>query len=432
MDNENKKKFDNARKKHLKKYIIWGCLAVLVLLLAVMPLMAKNDTEEDGPVASILSGTVETGSVSSTLRGGGTLEAGTAENVTIPSGVKITEFLVKNGDTVTEETPLAVVDKVTVMTAITEVSETLEYLRDEIESMRDETVSSYITANAGGRVKVVYAEAGDSVQDVMLEHGALAVLSLDSLMAVKIQRNMDITTGESVCVTLSDDTEVTGRVESNLNGEIVVTVEDEGYAIGEKVIVTTDDGDRVGSGELYVHNAWRATAFTGTISTVSAQEEKTVSSGSTLFTLTDTDFTAQMEYLSNQHREYEELMQELFQMYDSGVITAPCDGLISGVDQDGAHLLAAEEGGYQVELLDAETDAAEEKGWSIVLLSSVVYEGCTCDENCPLPADSDAHLAGCIGACDKSASCDATVHYASCIKACDHADTADGCDATVH
>ena len=358
---------DNAKKKRNKKYISWIALGLVVVMLAAMPLMAKSEVEEDGPVATVHSGTVEKGSVSTTLHGGGTLTTEDAEDVTIPSGVKITEFLVKNGDVVTEGTPVATVDKVSVMTAIVEVKETLEYLQEQIESVRNETVSSYVSATAGGRVKEVYAEAGDSVQDVMLRDGALAVLSLDGMMAVQIQRGMDIATGDSVTVKLSDDTEVTGRVESNLNGVITVTIEDEGYEIGEKVMVTTEDGDKVGTGELYIHNAWKATAFTGTVSAVYAKEESTVYSGSTLFTLKDTEFTAELEYLSNQHRDYEELMQDLFKMYQEGALTAPCDGVVSGVDEDSPFLLAAGEGEWELVPLTAST---EEKGWTVMLLSA--------------------------------------------------------------
>lgn len=358
---------DKAKKKRIQKYISWACIALVVFGLAVMPLMAKNEAGAEGPKASILSGTVKTGTVGTSLHGGGNLESGDSENVTLPEGVKITEFLVKNGDLVSEGDPVAKVDKVSVMTAITEVTDTMEYLQDEMESVRNDTVSSSVRANAGGRVKVVYAEAGDSVQDVMLEHGALAVLSLDSLMAVDIARNMNIATGDAVCVTFPDDTEVSGRVESNLNGRIVITVEDEGYPIGEAVVVYTEDGDRVGSGTLYVHNAWKATAFTGTVSTVYAKEETSVYEGATLFTLKDTSFTAQLEYNASLHREYEQLLQKLFTMYESGVVTAPCDGVVSGVDEDSTFLLSGE----AVEWAAVPLTASEEKGWTVMLLSSV-------------------------------------------------------------
>lgn len=358
---------EKAKKKRIQKYISWGCIALVVLVLAVMPLLASSSEEVSDPQASILSGSVHSGSVSVVLHGGGTLADGDIEDVIIPSGVKITQFLVKNGDMVSEGTPLAAVDKVSVLNAITQVQETLEYLQSEMEDVQNEKASSSVSAKAGGRVKQVYAQAGDDVQAVMLEHGALAVLSLDGLMAVKLGTT-SLSTGDSVQVTLSDGTEITGRVESCLNGEAVVTVEDEGYAVGEPVAVTTQDGRQVGSGELDIHNAWKATAFTGTVSTVRAKEETSVSSGATLFTLTDTEYTAQLDFLASQHREYEEQMQTLTRMYQEGTINAPCSGKISGVEEDSAFLLSGEE--VQWEAIPLVSPSAE-TGWTIVLLSNM-------------------------------------------------------------
>ena len=90
---------DKTRKKRIKRYTVWGCIAVLVALLAAMPLMAADNSEDDGPVATVKSGAVETGRITSVLNGGGTLAEDTSVNVTIPSGVKLTEFFVENGDT---------------------------------------------------------------------------------------------------------------------------------------------------------------------------------------------------------------------------------------------------------------------------------------------------------------------------------------------
>ena len=256
-----------VKKNRVQKYISWGCAALVVLGLAGMPLMAGSSEEASGPQASILSGTVRSGSVSMALHGGGTLTDGDAEDVILPSGVKITQFLVKNGDAVTEGTPLAAVDPVSVQSAMVQVQEALEYLQEEMEDVRNEKASTSVRAKAGGRVKAVYAQAGDDVRTVMLEHGALTVLSLDGLMAVTLETG-SVTTGDCVQVTLSDGTEVTGRVEVCLNGSAVVTVEDDGYAVGEAVTVTAQDGSPVGSGELYIHNAWKATAYAGTVTTV--------------------------------------------------------------------------------------------------------------------------------------------------------------------
>lgn len=434
---------DKAKKRQIKKITTWILLAALVAGLAAMPLLAKKEAEADGPVASIYTGTVEAGSVSTALHGGGTLRTEGVEDVALPNGVKIKSFLVKNGDTVTAGTPLAEVDPVSVMTAITSVTETMEYLQEEMRSAKNEKVSATVAATAGGRVKKVFARKGDSVQEVMLRDGALALLSLDGLMAVKIEKKLDLLTGDTVTVTLEEGTEVTGRIESNLDGIIVITLEDEGYAIGQTVTVTAREGTYVGSGELYVHNAWKAAAYSGIIQSAPAKEESKVSAGTTLFTLSETDFRGKLEYLSSLHREYEGLMQELFQMYNSGTIDAPCDGTVSGIDKDSAHLLSADTadgGAWQLDLLNTNT-AGEEKDWSLVLLSNVTWQQETgtkslCDpekgEDCP-ETDPLLHDPSCLKACSRSRVCRATgQHYPECLDSCTHADRPDQCGGTRH
>ena len=244
------------------------------------------------------------------------------------------------------------------MTAIVQVRDTLEYIRDEMADAKDETAASTIKATAGGRVKQVFAQAGDSVQDVMLRHGALAVLSLDGMMAVSLEQDTNLAAGDTVQVAFPDGTEVSGRVESNLDGILVVTVNDKDYAVGTQVTVTGPEGTALGTGALYVHNAWKAMAFTGTVSTVTARENTDVYGGATLFTLKDTDITGTLDSLASLHREYEELLQDLFAMHESGVLFAPCDGLVSGVDTDSQFLLSG----------------APEEEWFVMLLGNVLWE----------------------------------------------------------
>ena len=109
---------DKTRKKNIKRVISLICIVAIVAVLAAMPLIAKQEPEEDGPKASILSGSVSEGSIRTELIGGGTLAGEAQATVSVPSAVKLKEFLVSNGDTVTVGTPIATVDRVTVMQAI--------------------------------------------------------------------------------------------------------------------------------------------------------------------------------------------------------------------------------------------------------------------------------------------------------------------------
>lgn len=336
------KKMKKKATKQTKQLLSWGTAAAVVVLLAVMPIMAAGKESERNHQASILSGTAAYQTIDTQIIGGGQISSEAAIRLKIPENVKLTQYLVDNGDAVLEGDPIANVDKVSVMTAITDVQDTLDYLSDEIASVSDEEASSYVKALAGGTVKVVYAKEGESVQNVMLDHGALAVLSLDDTMAVQIEGDTDLKPGEAVGVTLSDGTEAEGRVKSNLDGVLTVTVEDDDYSVGAQVAVETEDGDRIGSGELYIFSPWNATAYSGTVDDILVEEGDSVSIGSSLIQLDNPGHTAEYQRLIDQRHEYEELMQELFQMYQTETVTAPCDGIVTGVDKDGAYLLSGD------------------------------------------------------------------------------------------
>ena len=327
-------------KKQRRRYIAWGCAAALVILLAVMPMAASGG--DDTPQAAILSGQVTRQELETQILGGGLLSGEGALSLDIPEDVKITEYLVSNGDSVAEGDAIATVDRVSVMNAITQVQETLDYLADEISAARSDTAPTTVTALASGTVKVIYAQEDDLVSDVMLENGALVVLSLDDKMAVQVEADTDLAVDAPVIVTLEDGTQVSGAVKSNIQGKLTVTVEDEDYTPEQTVQVTLEDGTDLGSGALYIHSPWNAFAYSGTVSRISVSVGQKVSAGQTLMTLTDTGHTAEYQQLVDQHQQYEELMQELFQLYQSGSVTAPCDGIVTGVDTDGAYLLRSE------------------------------------------------------------------------------------------
>ena len=344
--------FQNPKeKKRIGKYIRLGILAVLVVLLAVMPMLASRGKGAADTQASVLSAAVEYKNMDTQIIGGGQLSSEASLNVRIPENVKLTQYLVGNGDTVKKDDAIARVDKVSVMTAITEVQETLDYLAEKIAAASGDTPATAVKALAGGTVKVIYAREGESVQDVMLRSGALAILSLDDTMAVKIQKETNLDVGDTVYVTLSDGTTVNGRVKANLEGVLTITMEDDDYSVGAKVTVSTESGEELGTGELYIFSPWSATAYSGTISGVLVGENDRVSIGRDLFSLEDAGNSAQFQQLIDQRQEYEALMQELFTMYRTETITAPCDGIVTGVDEDGEYLLADDGEGWFVNLL---------------------------------------------------------------------------------
>ena len=367
---------EQAKKKRTKKIIALVCVASVALLLALMPVIAGNNQENDGPTASILSGKAQSGNVETTVIGGGTLADKDAEALSVPSAVKLKSFLVTNGQQVTEGTAIASVDRVTVMTAIQQVQETLDYLSEEIEKADDTIETQKVSALAGGTVKHLYAKKGDAVQDVMLQYGALAVLSLDGLMAVDLETESDLAVASSVTVTLPGGKTVTGKVVSNLAGKMTVTVEDRSYNTDDTVQVAAEDGTALGEGALYIYSPWKATAYAGTVKSVKVREGDKLDAGDTIMVLEDLGQTAAYHQLVGQRQEYEELMLDLFKMYQTETLVAPCDGVVSGIDKESVQLLSDSGQGYTLALLANAPNGNDE-----ILYSNYVAQVTTVAEN---------------------------------------------------
>ena len=355
------KEMDRA---HKKRSLLAVAGALLILLMAVLPVLAERNVESSGYETTLMKGVVSRGDIVTEIHGGGTLAEESASAIRLPDGVKLTEFYVENYTYVTEGTPLAGVDRVSVMNAISGVQETLDYLKEQIEKADHSTASVTVSAPVSGLVKAVYGAQGDDVAAVMAEYGALAVLSLDGLMAVEFETTASLSAGDRVWVALSDGREVYGTVETALNGTAVVTVEDDGYPIGDEVVITDSDDKHLGTGTLYVHYAWNVTAYSGEIAQVNVGENTDISKNTRMMTLKGVDASSEYEMLVKQHREYEELMLELFVMYQEQAILAPCDGVVSGVERDSIHLLAAANDGYSLSLLANAPNGNDEIGYT--------------------------------------------------------------------
>lgn len=323
-------------KKEKNSNLVWIIVVVGIVLLVVVVkiISAQPETTTSQTEATVYSGKAESGSISSVVPGTGTLTDETAETITLPANVEITKWYISNGDTVEAGDKLGQVNQTSVMTAITEVQEKLTALDEELAEHADEEIEDTITASTDGRVKAIYAEDDTSVVETMYNSGALMRISLDGMMAVSMETELELSPGDIVTVTLSDSTTVSGKVESMTNKTAVITLTDEGITYGETVSVATADGTTIGTGELYIHSELKVTGYTGTVSGVEVEVEEEISSGDTLLTLEDTEYTGEYEALLEKREELETQLQELFQLYQDQYVYASCAGVISGLGED--------------------------------------------------------------------------------------------------
>ncbi len=323
-----------TKKKRKGSGLAWLIPVVGMVLLAVLvKSMADSTTETSSETEeTVYTMTAETGTIDTVLPGTGTLAEEDSSDITLPEGVEISAWYFADGDTVEEGDVLAKLDTSSIMSVIATVQESLDELDEELAEHEDDAVDEEMLATTSGRVIKIYAEEDASVIDIMYENGALMLISLDGLMAVSIETDEDLSVGASLDVTFSDDTVVTGKVESYINGTAVITMDDECLGVDEEVTVTNEDGGELGTGTVYIHSELKVTGYTGTISEISVAEGDEVEAEDTLLVLTDVDYTAEYEMLLAERTELEETMQELFSLYADPYLYATCSGVISGLD----------------------------------------------------------------------------------------------------
>ena len=332
FDRLNREKKQRRRKVVSTVIIVIAVIAVALLLL-VMNLRRSVEKKFAAAEKEVLTYQVAPGTIHTLVTGSGVLAQVDEEEIKVPAGVEIDEVFPEAGDIVSKGDLLAKVDMASVMSALSDTQSQLKTLDRSINSAKDDTASTSITSGVSGRVKKIYAEAGDDVAACMAKNGALAVLSLDGYLAVDIEAE-GLSRGDSVSVALSDGSLYTGAVEEVRKGQATVLVTDDGPLVDEEVTVSDAGGRTLGSGTLYIHSSLAVTGYAGTVKSVSARENAKVSSGSGLFTLTDTKTSANYDALLRQREELEETFLDLLAIYRDGAVLAKMDGLVSSVEYD--------------------------------------------------------------------------------------------------
>ena len=125
---------------------------------------------DSGSATLVTPYTITRGNLSKTVTGTGTLSISQTENVSLDYGVTVTETLVEEGDTVTAGQALLSVDTSALQTAIDTLQDELGSTVSELATLSDSySTTTYVKMPMDGRVKEVYIEKGQYLQDVMTE-----------------------------------------------------------------------------------------------------------------------------------------------------------------------------------------------------------------------------------------------------------------------
>ena len=329
---KNNRRSTKLSPRQIKKLIIIAVLAAAVITGLLLFLRKRVSDQFAGSSGTeVSSAAVTAGSISTSVYGSGRLSDDDVEQLDIPSGVELEKIYVSLGDRISEGDILASVKMSSVLSAMSDISDELDSLDEQISSAAGSSSDSYISSSVSGRVKKVYAEPGDSVASVMYEHGALALISLDGYMAVDIE-NGTLSAGDSVTVTASDGKSYSGTVSAAVDGTATVLVTDNGTVYGDSVTAEDENGNTLGSGTLYIHDELKAVGYTGSVSYVYVSGNSYVYSGSSLMALTDTANTAGYQSLLSQREEKEETLQQLIRIYKEGALYSALSGTVKVIN----------------------------------------------------------------------------------------------------
>ena len=175
------------KKRPIKKYIFIALVVLLVAGLTALPFALDKMNADANDGASILSAEVTRADISRTVSGAGTLGAKDEVEVSVPEGVVLTGYAVKDSDLVKKGDVVAYVDRVSVYKAASELSDALETVTEELAALQ-KSAGELQTVYSGvvGKVTKVYAERGSDIAQLMRDYGAIAEITLDDGTVLKL------------------------------------------------------------------------------------------------------------------------------------------------------------------------------------------------------------------------------------------------------
>lgn len=169
------------RLRKMKRKNKWKLAGVCLVIVLVVVTVGRLFFWRKGPgnasaEMTVQTATAETGNISTTVEGTGTLQQGTAENIMLPVGIKVEEILVEAGDAVTEGQQLATIDTASVAEQLLQVEEELETVKEEIDDLSDdadeEGTTEYLEALVLKGERKELRQAKKTLKD-LLETGAI-------------------------------------------------------------------------------------------------------------------------------------------------------------------------------------------------------------------------------------------------------------------
>ena len=272
--------------------------------------------------------TIGTGTLTKSVTGTGSLAIRETADVSVDYPVVISKALVQSGESVHTGDPIAQVDTDALKSAIITMNTELTELDASIAQLAAAyTGTSTITPSAAGRVKQIYASAGDMTATIMNEYGGLMLLSGDGYMKVNVDSG-SLALNDSVKVR-SGVKNYTGTVSAVEEGRATVLFADDTTLPGETVTVLKGT-TQIGEGKAEINMpVMVSTSVDGYVDKVYVSVNSSVTRRTSLLYVTHIPADTEYDDLVHQREEKLAAIAAARETLISGVILSDADGIVS-------------------------------------------------------------------------------------------------------
>lgn len=196
------KRILQLRNLNRKKIIIIAILFTVLtaaVVFAVRMWMFRNAKNEMGAM-TVQSTQAETGTISTTVTGTGTLASADAEDLIVPVGIKIKKVLVEEGEEVKKGQKLATIDIASAASKLLEVKENLEEVEDDIEDLSDDADTEGTTEYLEAKVLYGQQEELEELEDTLeklMDKKAITAASAGVVQTIYVSEGEETTQSSS-------------------------------------------------------------------------------------------------------------------------------------------------------------------------------------------------------------------------------------------
>ena len=315
-----------------RKWIKWVILLGIIVIISAGVFVACNATAQMAQAKQKVSANsilVKKGDISVLVQASGSIKPLSSSTFYAPLTAQISEVNVKNGDSVAAGDVLMTLSSSTIDDEITALQADLSS-KDAQILMSDHSKSSSIISPVSGRIKAIYAVAGQEVETAMQENKGLLVISADDKMELRFAPSVSVTAGDAVTVTVGDKT-IEATIGTYVNGEASILLKDDSYEVGAAASAATTDGTSIGEGTLMIHQPYMVIGYAGVVSKISVDVNQTVTTGDTLIKLTDSVYSSDYLQLLSSRQSTLDQLTEKCALQDQLTVFATQDGVIDNL-----------------------------------------------------------------------------------------------------